>query len=64
MKGKIYSAKEINTTAANDEEQWLKIDKGLYVVVAPKPTNSRRVVGKLVINKEPFKCNFGSFITN
>ena len=61
MKGKIYSAKEINTTAANEEEQWLKIDKGLFVVVAPEPTNSRRVVGKVVINKKPFKYSFGSF---
>ena len=49
MKGKIYSAKEINTTAANEEEQWLKIDKGLFVVVAPEPTNSKRVVGKVII---------------
>ena len=42
---KIYSAKQINTTAPNKKEQWLKIDKCLYVVVAPEPTNSRRVVG-------------------
>ena len=61
---KIYSAKQINTTAPNQKEQWLKIDKGLYVVVAPEPTNSRRVVGKVVINKEPFKYNFGSFHIN
>ncbi len=61
MKGNIYSAKEINTTAANEGEQWLKIDKGLYVVVAPEPTISRRVVGKVNINKKPFKYSFGSF---
>ena len=36
---KIYSARKINTTAANNEEQWLKIDKGLFVVVAPNKTN-------------------------
>ena len=54
MKGKIYSAKEINTTAAKNEEKWLKIDKGLYVVVAPEPTNSRRVVGKVAIKKKSF----------
>ena len=63
MKGKIYSAKEINTTAANEEEQWLKIDKGLFVVVAPEPTNSRRVVGKVDINKKPFKYSFGSLVS-
>ncbi len=61
MKDKsIYSAKQINTTASNEEEQWLKIDKGLFVVVAPEPTNSRRVVAKVSINKKTFKCSFGS----
>ena len=30
---KIYSAKQINAFAAKKEEKWLKIDKGLYVVV-------------------------------
>ena len=61
MKGKIYSAKEINNFAADKEERWLKIDRGLFVVVAPEPTNSRRVVGKVDINKKPFKYSFGSF---
>ena len=58
---KVYSAKQINTTAPSQKERWLKIDKGLFVVVAPEPTNSRRVVGKVVINKNSFKCSFGSF---
>ena len=60
MKGKIYSAKEINNFAAKKEEKWLKIDRGLFVVVAPEPTNSRRVVGKVDINKKSFKYSFGS----
>ena len=57
---KIYSAKQINAFAAKKEEKWLKIDKGLYVVVAPEPTNSRRVVGKVDIKKKSFKYSFGS----
>ena len=43
---KVYSAKQINTTAPSQKERWLKIYKGLFVVVAPEPTNSRRVVWK------------------